>query len=75
MLRKLILALGASAAIAAMALSPTAASAKSWNHNHRWFHSGIALYPGYYAAPDCYLVKRVFWSHRECYVRYVQVCD
>jgi hypothetical protein len=75
MIRKLVLALGASAVIGAAALSPTAALAKHWHHHHHWYGGGIALYPDYYAESDCYMVKRVYWWHHTRHVRYEQVCD
>ncbi len=74
MIRKLILALGATAVIGAAALTPTAASAKHWNHY--WYGGRIVIAPTVYAAAsDCYLVKRVYWRHHIKFVRYVRVCD
>jgi hypothetical protein len=80
MIRKLILALGATAAIGAAALTPTTASA--WGHGHghsghRYGH-GIGFYgygPTYVAAPDCYVVKRVIDTPYGPRVRRVTVCD
>jgi hypothetical protein len=75
MFRKLILALGATAVIAATALSPTAASAKHWhhwNHGHYW---GGGYYPVYYGGSDCYTVKQVYWNYSGKHVRLVRVCD
>lgn len=64
MIRKLILALGATAALGAAALTPTTASA--WGHGHgHWGYYGHGYGFGFYgptyiaAAPDCYVVKRV----------------
>jgi hypothetical protein len=78
MFRKLMIALGATAVIATTALAPTAASAKHWHHHHNhWFHGGVAFYPGpyAYAAPDCYIVKRVVWTPWGKRIRRVEVCD
>jgi hypothetical protein len=60
MFRKFALAIVATAALGAAALSPTAASAHHWG-NH-WGHGfGFGYYggPTYIAAPDCYRVKRI----------------
>jgi hypothetical protein len=80
MIRKLILALGATAAIGAAALTPTTASA--WGHGHghsgHWYGHGIGFYgygPTYVAAPDCYAVKRVIDTPYGPRVRRVTVCD
>ena len=57
MFRKFALAIAATAALGAAALSPTAASAHHWGHHGGGF--GIYLGgPTYVAAPDCYRVKR-----------------
>ena len=79
MIRKLAIGLGAVIAVAAAALTPTAASAWGGHHGHRghWGGYGIGLYaPTYIAAPDCYLVKRAY-ERRDgsLRVRYVTVCD
>jgi hypothetical protein len=75
MLRKLVLALGVGAAIAAMTLSPTAASAKPWKHYHHGYRGGVAFYPGFYAGPACYTIKRVYvWNHVR-HVRFEEVCE
>lgn len=82
MIRKLILALGATAVLGAAALSPTAASA--WGHGHghgHWFGHGFGHGFGFYgstyiaAAPDCYVVKRVVETAYGPRVRRVTVCD
>ena len=80
MIRKLILALGATAAIGAAALTPTTASA--WGHGHghsgHWYGHGIGFYgygPTYVAAPDCYVVKRVIETPVGPRVRRFTVCD
>jgi hypothetical protein len=77
MIRKLILALGATTAIAAAALTPTSASAWGWHHHHHWGHYGFGIYaPTYVAAPDCYIVKRtVELPDGSLRVRRVTVCD
>ncbi len=77
MFRKLAIALGASAVIAAAALAPTAASAKGGGKHWHGHHGGglyIGLYPNY-VADDCYTVRRVVWINHHKRVRYVQVCD
>jgi len=59
MIRKLILALSATAALGAAAFTPTTASA--WGHgHHHWRHGfGFGFYgPTYIAGPDCYVVRR-----------------
>ena len=76
MIRKLALALGATAVLGAAALSPTTASA--WSHGHHHWHGGygIGLYaPTYIAAPDCYVVKKVVMTYNGPRVRRVTVCD
>ena len=75
MIRKLILALGATAALAAAALSPTTASA--WGHGHHgWYGPGFGFYgPTYVASPDCYRVRRVIETPYGPRVRRVLVCD
>ncbi len=83
MFRKLVLAAGATAVIAAAALSPTTASAKSWKHHHGWHHGwgpgfGISFVaPGSYGYGyrDCYIVRRVVWTKYGKRIRRVRVCD
>jgi hypothetical protein len=86
MFRKLTLALGAAAVIGAAALAPTAASAggggwhshHGWHHGHHGWHGGfgIGFYgPTYFAAPDCYIVRRVVFTPYGKRVRRVEVCD
>jgi uncharacterized membrane protein len=81
MFRKLAIALGASAVIAAAALSPTAASAHGGPHGHHWhgggYHGGgfyVGLNPGYVAS-DCYIVRKVVWTKHGKRVRNIEVCD
>jgi hypothetical protein len=76
MFRKLILAIGATAAIGAAAFVPTAASAHHFGHGH-WGHwgrgFGFGFYgPSYVAAPDCYKQAVVLPNGR---VSTVLVCD
>ncbi len=80
MVRKLVLALGASAVIGAAALAPSAASAApGWHHHHHWhhgWHHGFRVgffAPRYYG--DCYVVRRVVWTRWGKRIRRVQVCD
>jgi hypothetical protein len=80
MFRKLILALGATAAIGAVALAPTAASAGGggggWHPHHHW-HSGwygVGFYPTYIGSDDCYYVRKVYFTPSGKHVRRVLVC-
>jgi hypothetical protein len=82
MIRKLILALGATAAIAGAALTPTTASA--WGHHwgHGWGHwghgygYGFGIYaPTYVAGPECYTVRRIVETPIGPRPRRVTVCD
>lgn len=81
MFRKLTIALGATAVIAAAALSPTAASAGWHGHHHRhhgWHGGGFGFGfygPTYVAAPDCYVVRRVVYTPYGKRFRRVTVCD
>jgi hypothetical protein len=74
MIRKLVLALGATVAIAGTALAPTSASA--WGFHHHWNH-GFGIYaPIYAGAPDCYVVQKTYvnkWGKLR--VRNITVCD
>ena len=60
MIHKLILALGATAALGAATLAPTTASAWGHGHHGHWRGGyGFGFYgPTYIAGPDCYVVKR-----------------
>lgn len=80
MFRKLILAAGATIAIAAAVVSvPTAASA-GWHghHGHGYrLHSSFAV--GFYvptvvAVPECYVVRRLVLTPRGERWRFVTVC-
>jgi hypothetical protein len=79
MIRKLILALGATAAIGAAALAPTTASAHMHGHGHWYGHGfGFGYYgygPTYLAGPDCYIVRRVIVTPYGPRVRRVTVCN
>ena len=70
MLRKITLALVAAASLSAMALAPTAASAKNWGggwgggwgHHHHHFHPGFGIGfvgGGYGGDGGCYVTRRV----------------
>jgi len=75
MIRKLVLALAATAAIGAAAFSPTAASAH-W-HGHFW-HGSYGYYgygPTYVGGPDCYRVKRLVGTPFGLRWRRVLVCN
>jgi hypothetical protein len=76
MIRKLVIAVGATAVIAGAAMAPTTASAgwKHKHHRHGW-HGGISIYTPAYFGPDCYRVRRVVltkWGYR---VRRITVCE
>jgi hypothetical protein len=75
MIRKLILALGATAIIGATALSPTAASAKHWHHHWHGGWYGVGLYPTYVDSDECYYVRKVYFTPSGKHVRRVLVCD
>jgi hypothetical protein len=70
MIRKLVIALGATAILGAAALAPTAASA-NWKGKN-WHHSSVRILV---AAPDCYYVKRAVLTKHGLRIRYIQVCD
>jgi hypothetical protein len=70
MYRKITLALVAAASLSAMALAPSAASAKPWGggwgggwgsgFHHHHFHPGFGIaYVGGYADDGCYVTRRV----------------
>ena len=66
MLRKLTLALVAAASLSAVALAPSAASAKPWGggwgggyHHHFGHGFGIAYVGGGYVDDGCYVTRRV----------------
>jgi hypothetical protein len=75
MLRKTLLAVGTTAALAVIALAPTAASAHGFGHGHGFGFGhghGFGFWgPGYVEAYDCYLVKK---PTRYGY-KLIQVCD
>jgi hypothetical protein len=84
MFRKLTIALGAAAVVAAAALSPTTASAApGWHghghhgHGHHRWHRGfrIGFYGPSYYARDCYVVRRVVYTSHGKRWRRVTVCD
>ena len=81
MLRKLTLGLVAAAALSAMALAPSAASAKPWGwgggwggYHHFGHHFGIGYIDGGYGDSGCYVVRRVVtpFGYR---LRTVNVCE
>ena len=81
MFRKLTLAIAASAALGAAALSPTAASAHGWGHHwgHGWGHgygfrfSPVIVSGGYADDDGCYQTRRVRTPYGIRY-RTVNVC-
>ena len=82
MFRKLTIALGAAAVVAAAALAPTAASAgHGWHghHGHHGWHGGafrVGFYgPAYVAGPDCYVVRRVVYTPYGKRFRRETVCN
>lgn len=79
MIRKSILALTGIAALSAVALAPTSASAwgkGGWGH-HGWGH-GFGFYGAGYGVnyvdvvPSCYFVKKIMRSGE---VRLIKVCE
>jgi hypothetical protein len=87
MLRKLTLGLVAAASLSAMALAPTAASAKPWGggwgggfgggfggFHHHFGGIGINVIGAGYADDGCYVVRRVMtpFGYR---LRTINVCD
>ena len=81
MFRKLALAIAASAALGAAALSPTAASAHGWHGGHGWGHghgfgfgfSPIIVTGGGYADDGCLVQRRIRTPYGVRY-RTVNVC-
>ena len=82
MFRKLTIALGAAALVAAASVAvPTAASA-GWkghhHHGHHGWHGGgfrVGFYAPAYAAADCYVVRRVVYTPYGKRLRRVTVCN
>jgi hypothetical protein len=80
MLRKLTLGLVAAASLGAMALAPTAASAKPWGWGGGWggyhhFGHGFGVgYIGGYGGSGCYAVRRVAtpFGYR---LRTINICE
>jgi hypothetical protein len=78
MLRKITLALVAAASLSAMALAPSAASAKPWGPGwgffpHHHFHPGFGV--GFVGGDDgCYVTRRVLtpYGYR---LRTINVCE
>ena len=84
MLRKVTLAIAAAATLSAMALAPTAASAKPVNwpnfphhhhHHHGHHHHGFGFNVGYVGGgyDGCYVSRRVFTPYGVVF-RTVNVC-
>jgi hypothetical protein len=80
MIRKLVIALGATVVLGAAALAPTTASA--WGHGHHGhrhhgWHGGFGFYgPTYIATPSCYLVRRqVQFADGSWHWRRFRVCN
>jgi hypothetical protein len=80
MLRKLALGLVAAASLSAMALAPSAASAKPWGggwggfHHHHFGGFGINVIGAGYGDDGCYVTRRVPtpFGYR---LRTINVCD
>jgi hypothetical protein len=83
MLRKITLGLVAAASLSAMALSPTAASAKPWGggwgggwgyHHHHHFGPGFGIGFVGYGDDGCYVTRRVMtpYGYR---LRVINVCE
>lgn len=84
MFRKLVIALGATAALGLAALAPTTASAHpghGWHghhghHGHHWRGGfGFGFYPAYVGGSDCYVVRRLVRTPYGPRWRRVTVCD
>jgi hypothetical protein len=82
MFRKLIIAAGATVAIAAAAFTPTAASAHGWHGHHGYHGWGRGISVGFYgpayayaAGPECYNVKRLVMTPYGKRWRLVTVCN
>ncbi len=80
MFRKTLIALGATVALGAAALAPTAASAGGGWHGHHHHHGwhggwGFGFAPTYVAAPECYRVKRLVDTPYGPRWRRVTVCN
>lgn len=85
MFRKLTIALGAAAVVAAAALSPTTASAApgwhghgghGYGYGHHRGYRGWGFYgPAFYAGSDCYVVRRVVFTPYGKRIRRVTVCN
>ena len=83
MFRKLTIALGAAALVAAASVAvPTAASAGGWHghhhHRHHGWHGGgfrAGFFAPAYAYGGCYTVRRVYFTPYGKRVRYVPVCN
>jgi len=79
MFRKMAFVLAATAALGAVALSPTSASAHYWGHGHGWgwggFGVGVAagLVGSAIVASTC-VQRRVFYTPYGPVVRWVNVC-
>ena len=74
MLRKLTLALVASASLGAAAAAPTAASASPYWHPHHHHHLGLGfVVGGGYGGDSCYQARRV-WTPYGFRFRVVNVC-
>ena len=79
MFRKITLALVAAASLSAVALAPSAASAKPWGFGggwggfHHFHHFGIGIVDAGYADDGCYVTRRVMtpYGYR---LRTVNVC-
>ena len=75
MIRKLVLALGATAVLGITALAPTSASAFGWK-SHHWYHGyGLRIYAPVVDGPDCYFVKQPVKTKFGWRMRRVTVCD
>jgi hypothetical protein len=76
MIRKLVIALGATVVLGAAALAPTTASAWGHGHRHNGFYGGFGFYgPTYIAAPSCYRVKRLVETPFGLRWRRLTVCN
>ena len=75
MLRKTLLAFGSAVALGAVALAPSAASAKGFGphfHGHGFYGHGFGFWgPTYVVTENCYLVRK----ETRYGEKYIKVCE
>jgi hypothetical protein len=70
-MRKILLALGAAAVLGAVALAPSAASAKGFPHHFHGHGFGLGFWGPGYVETECYLVRKPI---RHGY-KLIQICE